>query len=268
MGLLDDLRQQSTELKEKELGESEKKRKAQDTYKNHIQPKLIELYHKLSELVNHLNYIKPDIRVSYCINAADLKAELQQQNYSIEIDSIENTQLVSLSFQCVGDADINFSASDVQLIKKHIEYLNHYHLKYNHTENKNANHQVINATFAVKAVIPIAFQFQVDIDNSCLNFSFINFEGLGTQKYSLKHQQLTEDFFDDLGRFILRQKENIFKIDITDAAKEQIRAQIAEEQRQRSEELQEAEIQEQENEKARKEQGRFQFLKKINFSKP
>jgi len=267
MGLLDDLRQQSTELKEKELGESERKRKALDTYKNEIQPKLIELYHKLSELVNHLNYIKPDIRVPYCINAAGLKTELQQQNYSIEIDSIDNTQLVSVSFQCIGDADIRFAAADVKLVKKHIDYLNQNNLKYSCKENKNVNHQVTSAAFVVKSIIPIVFHFQVDIDNSCINFSFINFEGLGTQKYAVKHQQLTEGFFDDLGLFMLRKKENFFKIDLSDEAKEQIRAQIAEEQRQRSEELKEAETQEQEEEKSRKEQSRFQFLKKINFSK-
>ena len=241
MGLLDDLRKQSENLKTKEQLDKERQEKLQVHYLEVLQPKMIEIYKYLNELADHLNFINSDIQVPYQLNAEGLKVELKQQNYKIQVDSTNNTKLINFRLECSKPKDLEFVAGDKQSVDKNIEYLQRYNLQFQCKRNKDENLNVINGQFTVKCVVPVVFVFQGNVENSSIDLICTNFDTLGSLKHSFKAHHFDEKFFDELGRFIIRENPEFLKLNISDDALEQIRAQIAAEHRQREEELKRAE---------------------------
>jgi hypothetical protein len=263
MGLLDDLRQQSDNLKTKEQQELERQAKLQELYRQELQPKMIEIYKYLNELAEHLNFIKPDIQVPYRLNAEGLKVTLKQENYKIQVDSVNETKLATFRFECGNPKDLAFVAGDKLSIDKNIEYLQRNNLQYQCKRNKDEKFEVTHAQFNVKCAVPVTFVFKVNIENSSIDLICTNFDGLGTSRHAFKARHFDEKFFDDLGRYILRENPDFLKLTISDDAIEQIRAQIAKEQRQRQEELKQAEkIRKEEEQKREAESSRFRLFKK------
>lgn len=268
MGLLDDLRQQSSSIKAEEQKEVDRRARAEGIYRTQIQPKLHKLYSTLNELINHLNYIKPDIRHSYPMNADGLQTKMIQQDYIARIDSSTETKLVTFMCQCVNNRDIEYSVNDPKFIEPHIQFFKKHNLQYQCQDFKNTNYEVTGARFKVKAVVPIRFSFEADIDNACIKLTCTNFCSLGIRIRSYKPEQLTEQFFDNLCRYIIRENADFLEEKVAEEVRERLRNQIAAEQQERQDELKEAEkLQAAEKEKLREERsGRFQLLKKIKFS--
>jgi hypothetical protein len=260
MGLLDNLRKQSENQKAKEEQDKERLEKLQAHFREELQPKMIEIYKYLNELAGHLNYIKTDIQVPYQLNAEGLKVALKQHSYAIQVDSTTDTRHVNFRFECSTAKPLEFVAGDKQSIDKNIEYLQRFNLQYQCKRNKDENFNITNAQFLVKCTVPVSFIFQGNVENSCIDMICTNFEGLGSSRHSFKARHFNEKFFDDLGRYILRENPEFLKLNISDDALEQIRAQVAAEQRQRQEELQQAEeLKAQEREQS--ESSRFRLFK-------
>ncbi|MGD8592761.1 MAG: hypothetical protein PVF82_08010 [Gammaproteobacteria bacterium] len=263
MGILDNLRQQSENLKAKEQQEQQRQAELQAHFRDQLQPKMIEMYKYLNEFAEHLNYIKPDIQVDYQLNAEGLKVALKQENYKIQVDSVNETRLVNFRFECSNPRDLAFVAGDKLSIDKNIEYLQRFNLQYQCKRNKDEKLDVTNAQFTVKCVVPIVFMFKANVENSSIDLICNNFDGLGILRHAFKAHHFNETFFDNLGRFILRENPEFLKLNISEDAIEQIRAQIAEEQRQRQEELKHAEmIHQEEQSQQQLESTRFRLFKK------
>ena len=263
MGILDNLRQQSENLKAKEQQEQQRQAELQAHFRDQLQPKMIEIYKYLNEFAEHLNYIKPDIQVDYQLNAEGLKVALKQENYKIQVDSVNETRLVNFRFECSNPRDLAFVAGDKLSIDKNIEYLQRFNLQYQCKRNKDEKLDVTNAQFTVKCVVPIVFMFKGNVENSSIDLICNNFDGLGILRHAFKAHHFNETFFDNLGRFILRENPEFLKLNISEDAIEQIRAQIAEEQRQRQEELKHAEmIHQEEQSQQQLESTRFRLFKK------
>lgn len=263
MGILDNLRQQSENLKAKEQHEQERLAHLQAHFRDELQPKMIQIYKYLNEFAEHLNYIKPDIQVEYQLNAEGLNVALKQENYKIQVDSVNETRLVNFRFECSNPKDLAFVAGDKLSIDKNIEYLQRYNLQYQCKRNKDEKFEVTNAQFTVKCMVPVLFMFKGNIENSSIDLICSNFDGLGTIRHAFKAHHFDDIFFDNLGRFILREYPEFLKLNISDHAIEQIRAQIAEEQRQRQEELKQAELTRLEEERQQQlESPRFRLFKK------
>ena len=60
-------------------------------------------------------------------------------------------------------------------------------------------------------------------------------------KHTFKERHITEEYVDELGKFILRQNPEFLKLDIEDDHKEQIRQHIQADIKQRQQELSDAE---------------------------
>ena len=73
---------------------------------------------------------------------------------------------------------------------------------------------------------------------------------------------MNDEFFDQLGRFILRENEDFLKENVTDDVREQIRMKIEQEERERSNELKEADKLREEEEAKKSEESRFSMFKK------
>lgn len=266
MGMLDDLRKQSNELKAKEEQDNERRANAEKIYREEVQPKLSELYQHLKELTDHLNYLKPNTIASYKINADGKQLDFLQGEYSVSIDSTSDTSLVALRATCNFPKRIEFMVRESNHIAKHTDYLNQNNLQFEYRRQSNDRGEVVGAYFKVKPQVPIEFLFRGDRENACINLVVLNFEVLGRTSYVLKAEQLSEQFIDDFDHYLVREKTGIFQFSMDDKLKEELRAKIQLEQKLRKEEMEEAErLEKEELEKQKQEnEGKgLGLLKKI-----
>ena len=187
-----------------------------------------------------MNYLQHDIWVKYPLSPEGHNVPMRQCEYKVEIDSLENTQNIQFYGWCRGKLDMLYQLSDPAQIDKHIEYFKHYNIKYQSRAYKNSSHQVTGADMTITPALPIRMQFQADIPNQCINLTLVNLPSLGTRKQRLRPEMFDEQFFDNIGHFILREKEDFLKLDISDVEKQHIRNLVEQEQLRREWELKQA----------------------------
>jgi len=238
MGLLDDLKQQSESKKVEENQESHRKEKAEAFYREKVQPKLTEIYTHYAELTKHLNYVKPDTVAKYGVNVAGQEAEFHQGDYKVQVDSTTDTSYISIRCVCTRPTDIEFTVEDPSAVNKNKNFLNENGLNYQVYPRNNGEP---GARFTIQAEITAELLFKGDRENGCINLVVNNFESLGRRNRTLQVSEINAQFLDGLDRFLIRENNNFFKLDIDEKAKEEIRAKVQEEQRKRMEELKEME---------------------------
>jgi len=241
MGILDDLKNQSESQKAGIAQEQQRQAELLQYYTKNINPKMLKLYTFLNEFITHLNYIKHTTTASFPILPDGGQQKLEQSDYRVTIDSNTTVKNINLRFYCKFDKPLIFELENQKRIQTYSEVLNSYRVEFDRTDNKDKNYELINAKFKVVGPLPINIVFQADIENSAIVMALSNFEKPGVVKHIFKAHHITDEFIDGLGKYILRDNPNFFKLDIDEEDKEQIRKKIQADLKRRQEELEEAE---------------------------
>jgi len=109
--------------------------------------------------------------------------------------------------------------------------------------------------FVIELRVPVMFGFVANIEQGCVDLSIRNFDNLGLRKLSIKPGDITDKYMDRIGRYLLREQEDFFKLDISDGAREQIRNRLRNEREQLERELHEQEMNAQAEEAEKKSAG-------------
>jgi len=237
MSLINNLRQQALNKQAQEEALAQQQAELRDYYRQHTQPVLIRLYRNLHELATHLNYLDQDLWVQYPLTLAGHQVPLRQAEYKIEIDSLENTENITFYGWCRGKLDLMYQIGDVAQLDKHIEYFKHYNIKFQNRNHINDKHQTVGSDITVKTELPIRLNFQADIANRCIKLTLTNLPVLGSTVLRLRPEGINDNFIDNLGHFILREKDDFLRLDISSAEKEHIRFLVEQEQRRRELEM-------------------------------
>lgn len=241
MGILDDLKNQSEVKKAGEAAEAQRQADLLKFYQENIHPKMLQLYTFLNELVEHLNFIKKETKALYPVTPDGRVQEFEQGDYKVTIDSATEVKEINLRFSCYLKEPLIFELENSERIQRYTDVLQSYRIDFDRTDNKDSNYELISAKFKVNGPVPVNVILQGDIETSSIYLLLSNFEKPGASKHAYKERHITEDFIDDLGKFILRQNPMFLKLDIEDEHKEKIRQNIQADLKQRQQETDEAE---------------------------
>ncbi len=241
MGILDDLKSQSEAQKAKEAKEKQEQENLLKIYQENLHPKMLQLYKFLNEFVEHLNYIKTETPVSYPVNPDTSDLEFKQEDYKVTIDSANEVKEINLRFNCTLNEPVIFEVENSERILRYTDLLQSYRIDFERTDNKNSNYELISAKFKIVGPVPVNVILQGEVATSSIHLILNNFEKPGFSKHTYKERHITDEFIDDLGKFILRQNPQFLKLDIADDHKEIIRQNIEKDMQQRQYELDEAE---------------------------
>ena len=241
MGILDDLKNQSENLKADEAQEAKRQADLLKFYQKNIHPKMLQLYTFLNEFIEHLNYIKTETKVSFPIQPDGSMQEFSQGDYKVTIDSATEVKEINLRFNCNLAEPLIFELENSERIQRYTDVLHGYRIEFDRTDNKDSNYELISAKFKVLGSVPVNVILQGDIATSSIHLILNNFEKPGVSKHTFKERHITEEFIDDFGKFILRQNPEFLKLEIEDDHREQIRQNIQADIKQRQQELHEAE---------------------------
>lgn len=246
MGILDDLKNQSDALQAQEKSEEERQKELLEYYQENIHPRMLELYNFLTEFIKHLNFIKHEVKVDYPVMPGSQPLPLTQYDYKVTIDSTKEVRNINLVFACHLDEELEIELEGKEAPERYEEILKSYRIKFERKDNKDRDFELLGATFKVIGPIVVNVVFQGDVDTSSIFISFNNFDKPGIHKLTYKDRHITEEFLDELGKYILRQNPEFMKLDIDESVKDKLREQIQAEMRQRQAELEEAERREEE----------------------
>ena len=263
MGLLDDLRKQSSDLKKSHADDAATQAELQEIYKLKIHPAMSSIYTHINELIEHLNFVKPTITAPYTLTASSIKRNLKQHGYKIVTDSSDEMKQIILTLYCTDEENVEFEVDNKKNIEKHIEYLQRYNLQFTTQKYKDDLHEVSFAKFNLESKVKVTILIEGDIQNSCIHLKFNNFQDLGLLKREIKAEQVTEDFLDEMGKYLIRESYNFMKLDLPEQDRKRLQQKIRKEQMRQKLEMLEAEKREkaEEAEEAKK-KSLFGFLDK------
>lgn len=241
MGVLDDLRKQADGVKEQQLAEQQRREALDEAYRERILPRLEAAYTYLSELVQHLNVVRPDVRAGYELAGFGRLDGLRQGDYAVRADSRQNMREVALELLCRGDGPVEFEVRGKDNIERQVEQLRATGLAWTERQTRDDSHDLTHCRFIVQTAVPASFTFRADIEASAIDLLLRNFEHFGTRRIQLLPDQVSEQFLDGLGLFLLREDSAFFTQDISSQAREELQARISNEHAEREQELRLAE---------------------------
>jgi hypothetical protein len=111
--------------------------------------------------------------------------------------------------------------------------------------------------------VNISIQFIGNQDSSYIQLLLGNFEGPGVIKRNIEAKNINKDFLDKLGRYVLREDNKLFALDISERDKQAIREMVEKERAKRELEIAEMDrLAEEEKEKEKSSRGLRKFFHK------
>ncbi len=241
MSILDELNKQADVIKSEQSAEKLLQAQQEAFYRSDILPKLEYIYSWLFELTENLNLIKPDTKAQYNIEYYGELPVLQQDGYRISVDSRLDMKKIALTFECFAEGKITQGIEGKRNIEQYVEYLRGTKLTFDRRDQVNNASEETETEFDIELRVPVTFGFIANIESGCIDMSIRNFDQFGLRKIQIKPCDVTEDFMDKVGRYLIREREDFYKLDISEDEREQIRIRLHAEQEQHSRELHEQE---------------------------
>lgn len=243
MGLLDDLRNQKESREAREAREKARQARLLEAYREEIHPRMLDAYRYLSELADHLNYLKPRTVARYPLLPGGRELEFLQSDYKITIDNAEEIRSINLRCVCSLPKKVRFEMEGQERILSQTELLDRYKLKYYRKDRKDDDYELIATEFVLEGPININVSLEGDVENTAINLYLRNIDKAGTTRHVLKARHVTDEFLDKLGKFLLRESDKLMELEISEEEKQRIREKVEAERQQRLRELEEAERQ-------------------------
>jgi len=265
MGLLDDLKNQANDQRDREQREKQRWEQLESIYRDEIHPRMTEVYQYLNELVEHLNYLKPETLASYPILPQGASCTFRQHDYKLTVDSTRQTRNITLTCKAELAQPVRFSLEGREKVLRQKELLDSFKLRYDRKEYKNDSYELTGADFKLEGPINISVYFVGDVETSSVNLVMSNFEQPGAVRHVLKARHLNREFLDKLGRYLLRKDDQFLNLDISDDHKQTIRQMLEQERLRREQEI--AEMERQAREEAEQDKARRRLLNIFNKDK-
>lgn len=242
MGLLDDLRNQAEGRRKQEEQEAAEQARREAIYREEIQPRMTKAYQYFLELIEHLNYVKPEILVDYPLLKNAQYVSLRQDDYTIVIDSSKALKRIDIIFQCTLDAPVEYEIFGKEVVLNQSDKLDRYRINYTRRDRKDVSLELEGAKFKIEGPLPLRVLIEADVSHSVVRLALRNFTDPGVSRYTVKPGEFNEEFLDRLGKFMLRQTDALFdNFEMPEEALRQLRQRLQEEQALRDQELREAE---------------------------
>lgn len=257
MGLLDDLEAEAQRRKAT-LDEADRlKQERQTAYKSVLEPGMQALHEYLSKLTTNLAFLKPKTRVQHEIPGYGAIVAYLDHEYDLKANKLTpGSKEITLVFNALVAMD-ECPSLEVQGAAK-VRTLNSVFQKYRlaalHEFKKDDNGEMVSAVFRARGKIPMSMQVLAEADTGLARVSFTNFDTLGVATKNYAAAQFNAALFDEIGRFVAREPNSLFREAVSDDFRKQLQQKIQHDQMRRKWETKIAEQQREDMEKLRNEQ--------------
>ncbi len=232
MSLLDDLEKEAARLK---LGTDEAVRhqgEMQRAFHAQLEPGLDRLREFLEKLVANLKLLQPRIAVHYPIPGYGDVTTYIEHNYAFEEVRKPSSRTLKLTFACpiasnecalvavVGSARVRSLAGT----------FHRHRIGGMVAPEKNMAGEIVSASFQARGKIESSAIFHADSANAKLRMSFENIDGLGTTLKAIPAEAVDEALFDEIGRYLMGEPNGLFREELPEKYRRQLRQKVQHEQ--------------------------------------
>lgn len=266
MGLLDDLEQEAQRRKAGVDDEGRAKAEREAAYRTHLEPGMSALHDYLSKLTQNLSFIKPKKTFRYTLAGYGELVLQVEHEYDLKIQSQPASKEIRLSFPCpiVTDECPSIEVLGPTKVKTIAGAFQRFHIGGVTITKKDANGEVLAATVRARGRITLAATFSADAESGVVRMQFSHFDQLGGQQTkTVTAEQFNEGLYDEIGRYIAREPNNLFREALPDDYRKQLRTKVQQEEMKRRWESQMAQRQREELAEMERQQGIAGKLTKV-----
>jgi hypothetical protein len=249
VGLLDELEQEAQRLKAGADDVERAKMQREQMYRTRLEPGMVALHDYLAKLTKNLALLKPRKTFSFAIAGyGDVVFQVDHE-YDLKLNAQPASKEITLSFPStvLTDQCPVVEVAGTIKIKAVSGAFQRFHLGGLQASKKDANGELMSATYRAKGKIVSSAAFVADADSGAVRMTLTNYDQLGsTQTKSFGAEQFTESLFDEIGRYLVREPSNLFKEDLPEDFRKQLRTKVQQEELKRKWEAQMAERQREE----------------------
>ena len=201
MDILEELKQQS-EARQNQASDDKISSDSIAAYQHSILLSSLKKIHDfLHELTSNLNQLDIDTTVEIKIPEFGQISNLKQHEYKLVWENHSKQNQISLSF-CSNIRDacrLELDPDDSSGIEKTIK-------------NAGINYTLTEQDIILSGDIRSSVSFCINIDDNNIILTLNNFNRLGKQRYAVEEKLVDDNFFDQLGRFLLHRENNFIDI--------------------------------------------------------
>jgi hypothetical protein len=233
MALLDDLKAKSEARKTEELAERLHAERLEAAYERYVNPKMRRIFNYLSQLVEEVNYLKPNLRVDFELPVFGRMLGLRQEEYRLTVDSLDRMRQIVLRFRCSGGQTARFKVSPPSVAADLRDQLVDHGMRFDSQDYFDDYRAVIGQRFAVEGEFPVLLRVAADIERTLIHIHITNFDAPISRHAKYRPEQITEEFLDDLGNYILRKHSKLIQLPISEEERKELRQRMEREAKQR-----------------------------------
>ncbi len=255
MGLLDDLEQEAQRRKQGLDDVARQKAEREEAYKTRLEPGMNALHEYLTKLTTNLGFLKPKKVMNYELPGFGRIVAYIDHEYDMKISAQATSREITLQFGAVVSSEESSSqeVAGASKIKQANAMFQKLRLSGMNDPKKDENGEIVHATFRPRGKIPLLISISADADTAVVKMNFTNFEEWNTVNKTVGPLQFNEATFDEIGRFIAREPNSLFREALPDDVKRQLQAKLQQEQMRRKWEAKIADQQKEELEKLQRE---------------
>lgn len=225
MGVLDELKKEAATVKAKVERSRSDEQTQRDAVLRELRPRMQALYAFLKELADNLAVVNPDVRVAYEVGGFGQLKGLRQEGYRVSTPDNRALSHFTLHFNCVSAGTVRFQVKGKEAAERQRQAMWQNNLRFTSKALSDGT-----GVFHLETHIPVTLEFETDVERGNVRMRERNLEVLGSNTIYYDPEQLTEDFFDELGKAVLRQPNRFSELSgntLSEDARRRLRQQLA-----------------------------------------
>jgi hypothetical protein len=217
MSLLDRIGKEAQKVRAEREREALEKQRKEDRYEQVVAPAMIGLYDYLQALARDLGEVRPPVHLNFELThygpvplsvLHDYKIEQQKRRYSFEISMSWRARV---DYEKIKEVVVHGHRKVRQLI----DQMRQLHLGGVREPEQGPNGDVVSARFHPRGFLHLDMHAKASAYDNYLRLSFRHLDSLGTTHKHVFAEQLDEAFYDRLGRFLVREDDELIKETLT-----------------------------------------------------
>lgn len=232
VGLLDELQQQAQQRQANDEDAAKRKAEREEIYRTRLEPGMSALHEFLKKLIDNLKLLQPKKPARYMLGGYGEIVAYVEHDYELKIERQPGSLQLILRFPCVIAAAECPSVEVLggNKVRAVSQAFQRHHLGGLLESRKNANGEVTSATFQARGKLTLSATFVADADNALVRMQFVNIDGLESVTKHVAADQFNDALFDEIGRYLMREPNMLFREDLPDDYRLQLRTQLQQDQ--------------------------------------
>jgi hypothetical protein len=212
LGILDQMKKDAESKKQLVTDEADVAKRREQVYQQALLPTLQKLLQSVQELMGYLKELPPIEVTNYSPKRPEL-GKLLQGEFRINTDGksgfaeFSKLMQINMATRLKGEGSYRYTIVGKLAAEAERDFLNSRSFKHE-TQNQPGENGVPTTTFMVEREIPVIMRFEVDMANSCVKFTELNYDNFSTSTQNFQPADLTDEWIDQFLRFMLRKDKD------------------------------------------------------------